>query len=122
VISSVAEYDGPETFSRVIIEAWQNARPVVSFAVGGPKYLIDDEADGLLVPEKDVSAMAKALIRVWKDESLRVRLGQAGRRKVEEKFVAGKVAEAVVEAIVNAPSDREGSRLAPSTVLERRVG
>lgn len=43
---------------------------------GGPKMLIQDGVNGLLVPVKDVSAMAKAMERVLSDAEFAAKLGQ----------------------------------------------
>lgn len=43
---------------------------------GGPKMLIQDGVNGLLVPVKDVSAMAKAMEQVLSDAEFAAKLGQ----------------------------------------------
>ena len=92
VVSSVSRDGGPETFGRSIIEAWAHARPVVAFATGGPRYLIEDEVDGLLVPEGDESALGEALWRLRSEPGLAARLGMAGREKVRRLYLVGPVA------------------------------
>ena len=70
----------------VLIEALLNARPVVASAVGGIVDVIKHERTGLLVPEKDPAALARAILRVLGDPDLGKRLGQAGRAFARSHF------------------------------------
>jgi glycosyltransferase involved in cell wall biosynthesis len=70
----------------VVLEAMALGRPVVATAVGGTPELVADGETGLLVPPRDVAALTAALKRVLDDEALRRRLGEAGRRRVAERF------------------------------------
>jgi glycosyltransferase involved in cell wall biosynthesis len=72
----------------VVLEAMALGRPVVATPVGGTPELVADGETGLLVPPRDVEALAAALKRVLDDEGLRRRLGEAGRRRVAERFSA----------------------------------
>jgi len=105
VSTSISEFGGPETFGRTIIEAWNYAKPVISFACGGPKYIIEDGVDGFLVPEKDVEAMAEKILLLAGNSSLCEKMGMAGRKKVEEQYseevVIGKLEQLFKEAIEN---------------------
>ncbi|BDA82952.1 glycosyl transferase [Aureimonas sp. SA4125] len=67
-----------EGWGIVLLEAMAADLPVVSFDCDfGPREMIEDQKNGLLVAPNDVSALAKALARVLGDEHLRARLGQA---------------------------------------------
>jgi glycosyltransferase involved in cell wall biosynthesis len=70
----------------VVLEAMALGRPVVATAVGGTPELVADGETGLLVPPRDVAALTAALKRVLDDEGLRNRLGEAGKRRVAERF------------------------------------
>ena len=70
----------------VLIEALQNARPVVASAVGGIVDVIRHEKTGLLVPEKNPAALAAAILRLLAEPALGQRLGEAGQRHAEEYF------------------------------------
>jgi glycosyltransferase involved in cell wall biosynthesis len=70
----------------VLIEALQNARPVVASAVGGIVDVIQHEKTGLLVPEKNPQAIADAVLRLLDDPALAQRLGQTGREEAEWQF------------------------------------
>jgi glycosyltransferase involved in cell wall biosynthesis len=67
-----------EGFPLILLEAMAAGMSVVSFdCPTGPGEIITDEANGLLVPARDVPAMAAALDRVMSDEPLRRRLAAA---------------------------------------------
>ena len=40
----------------------------------------------MLVPVKDVPALARAMVRMLSDSAMRERLGKAGREKMEREF------------------------------------
>jgi glycosyltransferase involved in cell wall biosynthesis len=75
-----------EPFGLVGLEAMASGKPVVAFARGGIPDWLEHEATGLLVPPKDVPALAAALRRVLEDGALARRLGEAGRRSAHERF------------------------------------
>jgi len=54
--------------------------------VAGIPELIQNEINGLLVMPSDERALAEALGRLIDDKVLRRRLGEAGRRRVMEKY------------------------------------
>jgi glycosyltransferase involved in cell wall biosynthesis len=60
----------------VLIEAMSKGLAVVAFdCPTGPREVMTDDADGLLVPAEDVAAFASALGRLMDDADLRIRLG-----------------------------------------------
>jgi len=69
-----------------LMEAMACGVPVVSTSVAGIPELVEHGTTGLLVPERDSSALAAALERLLDDEDLRSRLGAGGRAKVVEDF------------------------------------
>lgn len=70
-----------EGLSLVIQEAQAAGLPVVSYdCPNGPRHLIDDGVDGLLVPNADTAALAAALRRVIGDPALGDRLGSTARQ------------------------------------------
>lgn len=71
----------------VMVEAMACGVPCVAMACKcGPRDAITDGANGLLVPEGDVQALAEGICRLIEDKNLRQRLGAAARTTVEERF------------------------------------
>ncbi|GAA2590162.1 MULTISPECIES: glycosyltransferase family 4 protein [Streptomyces] len=71
-----------EGFGMVLLEAMNCGLPVVSFNCPvGPRELVADGVDGLLVPELDVKALAAGIIRLIEDEGLRRTLSRAALQK-----------------------------------------
>ncbi len=66
-----------------VVEACALGLPVVSTAVGGMTDLLTDGATGLLVPDGDADAMARAIERLLRDPDLAEALSSAGRRLAE---------------------------------------
>ena len=67
-------------------EAMAMERAVIATACAGNRELVEDGEVGLLVPQKDVPALAEALLRLLDDSGLRARLGAAARRRVVAGF------------------------------------
>lgn len=56
----------------VLLEAKANGLPIVAFDVKtGPKEIVNDEKDGLLIPDMDVNKMADAICRLIEHPDLR---------------------------------------------------
>jgi glycosyltransferase involved in cell wall biosynthesis len=83
-----------ESFGLVLAEAMALARPCVGAAVGGIPEVVEHGVTGVVVaPEPAAFAAALTPLVAWPD--LRRRMGEAGRRRVLERFGAGRQAEAV---------------------------
>jgi glycosyltransferase involved in cell wall biosynthesis len=59
---------------------------VVAAASQGPKALIENGKDGILVPVDDPEALAQAAARLIADKPLRDRLARRGAQRVELEF------------------------------------
>jgi glycosyltransferase involved in cell wall biosynthesis len=70
----------------VLLEAMNHGTPVIASRVGGIVDIVEDGSSGLLVPPNDSRALAQALQRVLDDPHLAQRLGDAGRRRLHERF------------------------------------
>lgn len=70
----------------VILEAMAMELPVVSTRHSGIPEAVDDGISGLLVPQRDVAALADAIERLLGDGGLRRRMGRAGRQIVVSRF------------------------------------
>jgi glycosyltransferase involved in cell wall biosynthesis len=74
-----------EGFGMVLLEAMSKGMAIVAFdCPTGPRELIDDGRNGILVPAEDVPAFADALSRVIADVDLRRRLGTAALQTAQD--------------------------------------
>ena len=76
----------PEPFGGVVMEAMCMGLPVVATNIGGSVEQVAEGATGYLVAPGDAVMLAAKLELLLRDESLRMRLGEAGRRRVAEQF------------------------------------
>lgn len=70
----------------VLAEAMATAMPVVSTNISGIPEIVNDNVNGLLVPQKDAAALADALERLLVNAPLRQQLGDAARTTITEVF------------------------------------
>ncbi|MCY3977653.1 MAG: glycosyltransferase family 4 protein [Chloroflexi bacterium] len=77
-----------ESYGLANLEAMACAVPVVSTGRGGPSETIVDGVTGFLVDPDDMESLAAPVLRLLADEGLRKRMGDAGRRHVEQNFSA----------------------------------
>lgn len=82
-----------ESFGGVYTEAWSLGKPVIGADIPAVRAVIDDGRDGFLTPPQ-AGPLAERLLRLLDDAGLRARLGEAGRRKVADRYAWPKLAEA----------------------------
>ncbi|MES1246175.1 MAG: glycosyltransferase family 4 protein, partial [Actinomycetota bacterium] len=63
-----------ENFPHTVVEALAVGTPVLATATGGVAEVVTDGVNGLLVPSRDVDALAGAVRRYFDDDGLRSRL------------------------------------------------
>jgi glycosyltransferase involved in cell wall biosynthesis len=68
-----------EGMGRVLVEAMAAGKPVIASRVGGIPDLVKNEKTGLLVPPRDVPALADAILRLVNNPDKRRRMGGTGR-------------------------------------------
>jgi glycogen synthase len=94
-----------EPFGLINLEAMACETPVVASAVGGILEVVEDGISGYLVPPGRPDDLAAALRRVLDDPAAARAMGQAGRRRVEERFswasVAARTEALYAEAIAD---------------------
>ena len=101
VAAELAEVDALVLPSRiegmplVVLEAMAHAKPVVATPVGGTPELVVDGETGILVD--GVDELTAALQRLARDPDEARRLGEAGRRRVEERFGEDAMTRRVLE-------------------------
>jgi glycosyltransferase involved in cell wall biosynthesis len=75
-----------EGFPNSVIEAMAAGRPVVATPVGGVVDAVEDGVTGVMVPVDDGARLASTLKVLEADQSMRSRLGNAGREFALERF------------------------------------
>ena len=81
-----------------LLEAMAHQLPVVATAVGAVAETVQDGVCGIIVPRKNVDALAEALEKLIVDKQLRRRFAQNARRRVEEKYSIESVAKFYVSS------------------------
>ena len=76
----------PEPFGRVLIEAMATGRPLIAPSEGGPRQIVVDGETGLLVPPRDPTALADAIVALLSAPARRIAMGAAARARVETIF------------------------------------
>ena len=92
-----------ENLPHTLLEALATGTPVIATAVGGIPEVVRDGENGLLVPPRDIAAIASAIDRLVHDDALRASLAAAAAPSVEE-LAEPRILRRIVQAIVG---DRE---------------
>lgn len=74
-----------DTFGNVILEAQASGIPVIVSDVGGPRDLVENGQDGFVTKANDVADLANAIRQLADNPALRASMGEAGRRRVEDR-------------------------------------
>lgn len=77
-----------ESFGYVCAEAMGCSKPVVASRIGGFAEMVEDGVSGLLVKSGNSQELAIAIIRLLQNPTLRIRMGEAARQRVEKLFAA----------------------------------
>ena len=87
VMPSVTERSGlKEGIPGALVEAMASGLPCIATEHAGIPYVLTDEREGLLVPERDGPAIATNLERLFDDNNLRRTLGQASSARALREF------------------------------------
>jgi glycosyltransferase involved in cell wall biosynthesis len=86
-----------EPFGLVTLEAMAHRHAVVATTTGGSPEIVRDGVEGFLVPPRRPALLAERLDRLLREPDLRRRLGECGRRRVEERFSLARMLDATEE-------------------------
>jgi glycosyltransferase involved in cell wall biosynthesis len=78
--------DRPEPFGRTIVEGMASGRPVVVARAGGAAELFTEGRSGLGHEPGDARDLARAVLALSSDPTLRARLGENARSEAEARF------------------------------------
>lgn len=75
-----------EGLARALPQALLAEKPAVSYDIDGAREVVVTGETGVLVPPRDIAALADALVQLAQDPALRERLGREGRRRCQVRF------------------------------------
>ena len=84
-----------EGLARVLPQALISGVPVISYDVDGAREVVVPGGTGVLLPPKDVTGLAEAILRLLGDGALRERLGRTGRDRLTRTFDARVMVERI---------------------------
>jgi glycosyltransferase involved in cell wall biosynthesis len=87
-----------------ILEAMACGKPVVATHHKGCEDAVVDGQTGYLVPVKAVGPLTEKLVALLDDATLRARMGQSGRRRVEQHYEIDHCTRTIVGVLENAMS------------------
>lgn len=86
-----------------IMEAMACSKPVVATYRRGCVDTVIDGQTGFLIPAKNAKALAEKILMLYNNETMRLEMGRAGRKRVEEYFelnyCTNKIADVLDKAI-----------------------
>jgi L-malate glycosyltransferase len=86
VMSSVTEGLGTS-----LLDAMACSRAIVATRTGGIPEVVQEGANGSLVPPRDAAALARAIVELLKDEPRRKKMGETGFARVNECFTVDRM-------------------------------
>lgn len=90
-----------EACGNAALEGQAAGLPVIASAIGGLPEVIEPGVTGLLFPPGDASALADAIAELIDDPDRRRAMGQAGRRRIEQKFGMDHTTELICREILH---------------------
>lgn len=113
-----------EPFGMVFLEAMAMKRPVIAIVSGGVPEFVDHGKAGLLSVHKDIDSLAANILTLVNDPELRRRMGEYGRKQVEQQYHPDKMTREMEQVYHRVAAGRKGRReqlaaLAASTPTER---
>lgn len=84
-----------EAFPIAVLRALATGLPIVCTAVGGIPLMVEEGKSGYLVPPEDPEALARALLKVVTDATLRTSMGSASDELFCRRYHASAMAEGV---------------------------
>jgi glycosyltransferase involved in cell wall biosynthesis len=104
VMPSVRNPDGDsDGLPTVLIEALAHRVPVVATRLAGIPDLVEDGVTGLLTPEGDAQAIARAIARLAGDREAALAMAANGRARVRELFSPEHYAARMLEQLARRP-------------------
>lgn len=107
-----------ENFPYVCLEAMAAGRGVIGSSAGGMREILDGGKAGCVVPPQRPRILAKTILRLLQNPSLRVQLGATARQRVLTEYSAERIGPAMEQSYLRAIARRHnlGPRLSSSSL------
>lgn len=79
-----------------ILEAMRAGLPVIASDVGGVSEVVEDGVNGFLIPKGDAELLKDRLAALLSSEELRLRMGEASRKKFQKSFTISQMVEKTI--------------------------
>jgi glycosyltransferase involved in cell wall biosynthesis len=89
-----------------LIEAMAAKKPIIATSVGGIPQLIENDHNGLLISPHDPSRLAKSILALMENSTLRESIAQEAFQTIESKFSTDVVGQKII-AIYNNLLDKK---------------
>jgi glycosyltransferase involved in cell wall biosynthesis len=88
-----------EGLPRVLLEAYSAGKPAAAYDVRGAHDVIEHGTTGYLVQPRNVEALYESVRKILEDDDLRLKMGQAGKKRMREKYSIEASLSAILPAI-----------------------
>ena len=90
-----------EAFGLALAEGMYYGKPAVTFSIpgSGVNYVCLNGENGIEVPNKDVEKYAEAMRILANDDNMRIKMGSAGKKRVENNFLNTQYKDNIMRAI-----------------------
>jgi glycosyltransferase involved in cell wall biosynthesis len=113
-----------EGFPNSVMEAMAARLPVVATDTGGTRELVLDGETGYLIPPGNASILVDRLARLCDDRQLRMKMGELGRRRIEQEFTVAKMScklESLYRTLLNSSVRFNGSMACEAVSQENKL-
>lgn len=93
-----------------ILEAMRAGLPVIASDVGGVSEAVEDDVNGFLIPKGDAELLKDKLAALLNSEELRLRMGEASRKKFRKSFTISRMVEKTI-SVYNSAIARKSQAL-----------
>ena len=109
-----------EPFGLVYLEAMAMKKPVIALGNGGAVEIVEHGRNGLLVNPDQPQELATHLATLLRDAALRARMGEHGRRQVEARFTAQRMAADFARLYEELTSHHAGAQIVEKALRPAR--
>lgn len=116
IMDLVVHLSAREGLARALPQALAASRPVVAYDCDGAGEVCLDNQTGFLVPPGDRATLSDRVLRLAGDAGLRLRLGEAGREFVRERFGVQRMVDDLYALYLKLRSASNRSTESPASV------